>query len=153
LRARLRFIKKEKYNTMGPDQLVFLWLIITSLSICAMIFGLRYMRNKENLAMIEKDLNPKIKLPRPRPVPFRNLKWGLLLVGAGLGLFAAYILDNSLLYKVGHDVRQDIRDGYSDYNGANVIIYFALIAIGGGLGLITSYRIEKKELLDKQVVE
>ena len=138
---------------MGPDQLVFLWLIITSLSICAMIFGLRYMRNKENLAMIEKDLNPKIKLPRPRPVPFRNLKWGLLLVGAGLGLFAAYILDNSLLYKVGHDVRQDIRDGYSDYNGANVIIYFALIAIGGGLGLITSYRIEKKELLDKQVVE
>ena len=134
---------------MGPDQLVFLWLIISSLSICAMIFGLRYMRNKENLAMIEKDLNPKMKLPRPRPVPFRNLKWGLLLVGAGLGLFAAYILDNSLLYKVGHD----LHEGFNEYNGANVIIYFALIAIGGGLGLITSYRIEKKELLDKEIVE
>lgn len=133
---------------MGPDQLVFLWLIITSLAICAMVFGLRYMRNKENLAMIEKDLNPKMKLPRPRPVPFLNLKWGLLLVGAGLGLFAAYILDNTLLYKVGHEMHE----GFSEYNGANVIIYFALIAIGGGLGLITSYRIEKKELLDKEVV-
>jgi len=50
----------------------------------------------------------------------------LLLVGAGLGLFAAYILDNSLLYKVGHDTH----GGFNEYNGANVIIYFALIAIG-----------------------
>jgi hypothetical protein len=31
-----------------------------------------------------------------------------------------------------------------------VAIYFALIAIGGGLGLISSYRIEKKEVLDKE---
>jgi len=31
-----------------------------------------------------------------------------------------------------------------------VAIYFSLIAIGGGLGLILSYRIEKKELLDKE---
>jgi hypothetical protein len=40
--------------------------------------------------------------------------------------------------------------GDYEANGANVSIYFALIAIGGGLGLITSYRIEKKELLDKE---
>jgi hypothetical protein len=127
---------------MGPDQLVFLWLIISSLSICALVFGIRYMRNKENLAMIEKDLNPKLKLPRPRPVPFMNLKWGLLLVGSGLGFFLAYVLDNFVFYKISHDNWGN--------NGANVPIYFALIAIGGGLGLITSYRIEKKELLDKE---
>lgn len=127
---------------MGPDQLVFLWLIISSLSICALVFGIRYMRNKENLAMIEKDLNPKIKLPRPRPVPFMNLKWGLLLVGCGLGFFLAYLLDNFIFYKISHDNWGN--------NGANVPIYFALIAVGGGLGLITSYRIEKKELLDKE---
>ncbi len=129
---------------MGPDQLVFLWLIISSISICALVFGIRYMRNKENLAMIEKDLNPKIKLPRPRPVPFMNLKWGLLLVGSGLGLFIAYLLDNFVLYRVGHP------GSNFDNDGANVPIYFALIAIGGGLGLIVSYRIEKKELLDKE---
>ena len=117
-----------------------------SLGICAMIFGLRYMSNKENMAMIEKGLDPKLKAIKPRPAPFRNLKWGLLLVGAGLGLFLAYLLDNFVLYKVshGHDF---------DNDAANVPIYFALIAIGGGLGLISSYRIEKKELLDKEEKE
>jgi uncharacterized protein DUF6249 len=128
---------------MGPDQLVFLWLIISSISVFAMIFGLRYMSNKEKMAMIEKGLDPNLKDLRPRPAPFRNLKWGLLSVGAGLGLFIAYLLDNFVLYRVGHSAHD------FDNDGANVPIYFALIAIGGGLGLIVSYRIEKKELLDK----
>jgi len=127
---------------MRPEQLVFLWLILTCLGILAMIFGIRYMRNKENMAMIEKGLDPKIKPLKPRPAPFRNLKWGLLLVGAGIGLFIAYLLDNTALYRIGHD--------HDEVNGANVSIYFAMIAIGGGLGLISSYRIEKKELLDKE---
>lgn len=99
--------------------------------------------------MIEKGLDPNIKPERPRPAPFRSLKWGLLFVGAGLGLFLAYLMDNTLLYKVGHDLNKFSSSG-DDYNGANVILYFAFIAVGGGLGLITSYRIEKKELLDKQ---
>lgn len=114
-------------------------VIFTNLALCALIFGIRYMRNRENMAMIEKGLNPKIK---PTPRPYFSLKWGLLLVGSGLGLFAAYLLDNTLLYRIGHD--------HDDINGANVSIYFALIAIGGGLGLILSYRIEKKEVLDKE---
>lgn len=127
---------------MQAEQLVFLWLILTCLGIIAMVFGIRYMQNKENMAMIEKGLDPKIKPLKPRPAPFRNLKWGLLLVGAGIGLFIAYLLDNTALYRIGHD--------HDDANGANVAIYFALIAIGGGLGLISSYKIEKKELLDKE---
>ena len=113
-----------------------------TLGICALIFGIRYMRNKENMALIEKGLDPNMKPERPRPAPFRNLKWGLLLVGAGLGLFVAYIMDNTFLYNIGHD--------HFGADGGNVAIYFAMIAIGGGLGLITSYRIEKKELLDKE---
>jgi hypothetical protein len=128
---------------MGPDQLVFLWMILMTLGICALIFGMRYMRNKENMSMIEKGLDPKLKAPKPRPAPFQNLKWGLLLVGAGLGLFFAYLLDNFALYRVSHA-------GNFENDGANVPIYFALIAVGGGLGLIISYRIEKKELLDKE---
>jgi len=127
---------------MEPGQLFFLWMIFLSLGICAMLFGIRYMRNRENMAMIEKGLDPSIKPEKPRPAPFRNLKWGLLLVGAGLGLFAAYLMDNTLLYRIGHD--------HDEINGANVSIYFAMIAIGGGLGLISSYKIEKKELLDKE---
>jgi hypothetical protein len=125
------------------------WLIIMTLAICAVIFGARYMRSRELLAMVEKGMDPHFKPEKPRPAPFRSLKWGLLLVGVGLGLFAAYLLDNTLLYKVGHEVGH-WNGGDYEATGANVSIYFALIAIGGGLGLITSYRIEKKELLDKE---
>ena len=124
------------------------WLIIMTLAICAVIFGTRYMRSRELLAMVEKGMDPHFKPEKPRPAPFRSLKWGLLLVGAGLGLFVAYLLDNTVLYKVGHEVSSWNTHDY-EATGANVSIYFALIAIGGGLGLITSYRVEKKELLDK----
>ena len=102
--------------------------ILVPLGAFAMIFGIAYMKSRENLAMIEKGQNPKLD----RPAPYKNLKWGLLLVGAGVGLFLAYMLD-----------RYIIRDM------DNPAIYFALIGIGGGLGLVGSYRVEKKELLDK----
>lgn len=123
---------------METGQLAILWLLLTCLGICALIFGIRYMRNKENMAMIEKGKDPRVN----RPAPFTSLKWGLLLTGAGIGLFLAYLLDNTLLYRIGHD--------HDEITGANVSVYFALIAIGGGLGLIASYRVEKKEWLDKE---
>jgi hypothetical protein len=112
----------------------------------AMVFGIVYLKTRQNLAMIEKGMNPKEFANRP--TPYKNLKWGLLLVGAGLGLFFAYLLDNFVLYHVGHMNRGG---NFMEDTGANVPIYFALIAIGGGLGLISSYRIEKKELLDKGI--
>jgi hypothetical protein len=128
---------------MGPDQLVFFWLILSSLSICALLFGIRYFNSRENMAMIEKGLDPKLKQER-RPAPFRNLKWGLLLVGSGVGLFLAYLLDNFVLLNIrSHD--------FNDHD-ANVPIYFALIAIGGGMGLIFSYKIERKSLPDNQIL-
>jgi hypothetical protein len=115
--------------------------ILVPLGLFALIFGVIYMKSRENLAMVEKGMNPKEFANRP--APYRNLKWGMLLVGAGLGLFLAYILDNYMLTGINaHDSFRDI--------DRNVPIYFALIAIGGGLGLIGSYRIEKKELLDKK---
>ncbi len=126
---------------MRPEILGIFVPILLGLGAFAMVFGIRYLSNKENLAMIEKGMNPK--LIEKRPTPYKNLKWGLLFVGAGLGLFVAYLLDNFVLYRVSHV-------GNFDNDGANVPIYFALIAIGGGLGLIASYRVEKKELLDKQ---
>ncbi|MFT3844542.1 MAG: hypothetical protein QM725_05785 [Lacibacter sp.] len=106
--------------------------ILVPLGSMAMIFGLFYLGNRENMAMIEKGMNPKEF--RNRPAPYRNLKWGLLLVGAGMGLFLAYILHTYVLH---------VRD-------ENPAIYFSLLAIGGGSGLVASYRIEKKETLDKE---
>jgi hypothetical protein len=101
----------------------------------AMIFGIVYLRTRQNLAMIEKGMNPKEFADRP--APYKNLKWALLLIGAGVGLFLAYLLDNYVLI---HHVAEN---RYYD-DDKNVPIYFALIAIGGGLGLFGSYKIEKK---------
>ena len=100
----------------------------------AMIFGIVYLRTRQNLAMIEKGMNPKEFADRP--APYKNLKWALLLIGAGVGLFLAYLLDNYVL------VNNTINNHYDDER--NIPIYFALIAIGGGLGLFGSYKIEKK---------
>jgi TRAP-type C4-dicarboxylate transport system permease small subunit len=120
---------------MHEGQLAIIWLLLSTLALFAMIFGIRYLRNRENMAMIEKGLDPKLNTHRP--APFITLKWGLLLVGAGMGLMAAFFLDQFVFIRNHHD------------DDANAAIYFAMIAIGGGLGLISSYRIEKKELLDK----
>lgn len=110
----------------------FLIAILVPLGGMAMLFGLFYLRNRENMSMIEKGMNPKEFANRP--APYRNLKWGLLLVGAGLGLFLAYIMHNYVL-KIDDD---------------NPVMYFSLLGICGGLGLITSYWIEKKQTLDKE---
>lgn len=115
---------------MGPAEVLI--PILVPLGAMALAFGLFYLRNKENMSMIEKGMNPKEFANRP--APYRNLKWGLLLVGAGIGLFLAYVL-HSYVLKIDED---------------NPVMYFSMIGIFGGLGLILSYRIEKKETLDKE---
>jgi len=105
--------------------------ILIPISFFAMVFGVVYLFKKENLAMIEKGMNPKDKMFRP--APFRSLKWGLLLLGAGMGLLIAFFIDMNLPYRI-----------------EPAGIYFALIAMGGGLGLIGSYFVEKKHWYDKK---
>ena len=77
---------------MGPEILI---PILVPLGAMALAFGLYYLRNKENMTMIEKGMNPKEFANHP--APYRNLKWGLLLVGAGVGLFLAYIMHTYVL--------------------------------------------------------
>lgn len=105
--------------------------ILVPISLFAMVFGLVYLKSRENLSMIEKGMNPKEFANRP--APYRNLKNGLLLLGAGIGLALAYFVTQYVL----HDEE-------------NPALWFAFIGIGGGLGLISSYKIEKKELLDNR---
>ena len=113
---------------MNKDVMVFIWLILSILGLFILIFGIRYLKSRENLAMLEKGMNPKEKMYRP--APYTNLKWGLLLFGSGVGLALSYIITQHIL------------------NTDNPTLWFAFIAMGGGWGLIYSYRIEKKELLD-----
>ena len=107
--------------------------IIMFVCFFACVFGIYYLKTRQNLSMIEKGMNPKQFISRP--APYKNLKWALLLIGAGLGLFLAYLLDNYVLLSHSTDRYNDDR---------NIPIYFALIAIGGGLGLFGSYKMEKK---------
>ncbi len=171
--------------------------IMIMLGMFTMIFGIVYIRSRENMALIERGLNPRNAKATPRP--FISLKYGLLFMGAGMGLLLAYIADHTILDNVKHPSNQNISIGghhnihkkaivsladsmhrdttvgagvavtISDNTPGddseethsiveiksdgpeNVPVYFALIAIGGGLGLFLSYKIEKRELLDKKI--
>ncbi|WP_233165647.1 DUF6249 domain-containing protein [Pedobacter sp. ASV12] len=103
----------------------------------AMVFGIRYFSNKEKMAMIERGIDPGIHKATPKP--FLSLKFGLLLVGLGIGLIVALFLSRGMF------------SGNMNHNeeGQAVAIYFGCLGIFGGLGLIVSYAIEKK-WLDEQ---
>jgi len=121
----------------ASEALIFI-VMFTGLFAC--VFGIYYLTTRQNLAMIEKGMNPKIRYNRP--APFKNLKWALLLIGAGAGLLVAYLLDVMVIQKAyTYIVNGEIRHEWHDDNPA---IYFALIAMGGGIGLFVSYKIEKK---------
>jgi len=110
------------YFMNGAETLV---PILVPIGAFAMVFGIVYLRTRENMALIEKGKDPR------SPRPYRSLKTGLLFLGAGIGLLLAYFIDaNSGMHS--HD---------------NAAIYFALIAVGGGLGLVGSYAIERKAML------
>ena len=117
---------------MRAEELGVLVAILVPIALFAMVFGIVYLAKRERMAMIERGMDPRRY--KPQSAPFQNLKWGLLLIGSGAGLFLAYILDKTVFSRIGQ-----IDDG------GNKAIYFALIAIFGGLGLFLSYRIEKKE--------
>src|SRR6201991_2705048 len=116
-------------DNMDTANLGILCGIIVSLGFFGMIFGIVYLYKRERMAMIERGMDPRRY--KPQSAPYQNLKWGLLLIGAGVGLFLAYLLDRTAFDATRYD---------------NEAIYFALIAIFGGLGLFASYRIEKKEI-------
>lgn len=119
------------FKTHFMEELIpIVFFIATTL----MIVGIVYFRSRENLAMIEKGLNPKDK--QARPAPFISLKFGLLLIGLGSGLFLAYLLDELVLR-----------------NSHGEPIYFALLGIGGGLGLLGSYKTELAWMEKNQVSE
>ncbi len=120
---------------MDSQSIAVLIPIIVPTSMFAMVFGIVYLHNRERMAMIERGMDPRSN--KPRSAPYQTLKWGLLLMGAGIGLFLAYVLDHSIFASMNPDEE-------------NPAIYFSLIAVFGGLGLLTSFLIEKKQVLDKE---
>jgi len=120
-------------NNLDTPEFGMMTGILISLGLFAMIFGIVYLYKRERMAMIERGMDPRRY--KQISAPFSTLKWGLLLIGAGTGLFLAFLLDR-VAFK-------------SEFNDGNPAIYFSMIAIFGGLGLFTSFRMEKKEIDDK----
>jgi hypothetical protein len=107
--------------------------ILFFLGLFATILGIRYLQNQENMLRIQNGMDPGTR--KPKSPTFIILKIGLLLIGAGLGLFTAFVLDNTIM-------------NYNEHNN-NPSLYFSLIAIFGGLGLFISHLIEMKESKEK----
>ena len=75
------------------------WLIIVSVGIIVAIIYLRKYTNLERMNMIEKGINPADAVIR-NSQPIWPLRFALLFIGAGLGLFVGYFLDMSFHTKI-----------------------------------------------------
>ena len=111
-------------NTLVP--------IVIMTGMFAMVYGIVYLYRRERMAMIERGMDPRNY--KPKAHNYNTLKWGLLLIGSGLGLFLAFVLDHTWLTSMDYDSKH------------NPSIYFALIAMFGGIGLLISHLVERKDL-------
>jgi hypothetical protein len=123
--------------------------IVAMLSICTTLFALYYLRNKENMALIEKGINPRQNPAQAEPSSFQSLRYGLLFAGGGLGLLIAFLIDREIRH-VWFE-----KYPYVDETGARLErtlrhtedipeLYFALIILGAGLGLVMAYVIRRR---------
>ena len=117
---------------MSGDEIVPLISIVTFF---ATISAYIYYRSRENMALIEKGINPRQNKALPKP--FASLKYGLLLVGGGVGLAVALMIDLNMKHQI-------LLDNGRVVNPDSDALYPALIAIGGGIGLVLSYFAERK---------
>ena len=102
--------------------------ILIPITLFGATFGIVFIivsaRNREKMAMIEKGMNPK-DFMSGKPNAYTILKWALLLVGIGLGLFLGSLLDT-----------------YTSV--PDTPAYFAGALFFGGIGLTAAFLITKK---------
>lgn len=97
--------------------------IVITLGAFIMVVYLRKYKNIERMAMIDKGLSPDL-FREAETAAGGPLRWGLLLIGSGLGLLMGYWLDYSF----------DMAE----------VAYFSMLLIFGGAGLAIAYVIESK---------
>ena len=110
---------------------VFIVLIIFA-ALFGIVFVIATARNRERMAMIEKGMTPKDfkggnsaeSIANRRPNSYGILKWALLLVGIGFGLFIGSLLET-----------------YTSLS--DVTSYFAAALFFGGAGLFAAFLIAK----------
>jgi hypothetical protein len=103
----------------------FLIVLIIFAALFGIVFVVAQSRNRERMAMIEKGVSPKDFMTDRRPNSYGILKWALLLVGIGFGLFIGSLLD-----------------AYTRVPEEPA--YFAAALFFGGAGLFAAFMIAKK---------
>lgn len=108
-----------------------------------------YARRKERMAIIEKlsnGIDPELLRNQFNISTFKDssygswaIRIGLLLIGVGLGVAIAAIID--MLAVAPSEVNNEVFYGFRN---AISVLYPSLAAIFGGLGLVIAYFIEKK---------
>lgn len=120
---------KESTNNVKPILTIMNEEIFIVLIVFAAIFGIVFViasaRNRERMAMIEKGVSPKDFMTERRPNSYGILKWALLLVGIGFGLFIGSVLET-----------------YTSIPREPA--YFAAALFFGGAGLFSAFLIAKK---------
>ena len=102
-----------------------IWLMVTSLAVVIMIIYIRKYSNDERMAMIDKGMQPS----ESQSNTSTPLRFALLFIGAGIGLFIAYFLD--------------------EYFHMDEVAYFSMIFLFGGLGLGGAYLVEEKKAKER----
>ena len=103
----------------------FLIVLIIFAAIFGIVFVVAQARNRERMAMIEKGVSPKDFMTERRPNSYGILKWALLLVGIGFGLFIGGLLS-----------------AYTRIDEESA--YFAAALFFGGAGLFAAFLIAKR---------
>lgn len=120
---------KGSENHVKPNSFIMREDVIIPIVFFAALFGIIYVfvtaRNKERMSMIEKGINPKDFLQSTGPNVYGILKWALLLVGLGLGLFIGSLLET-----------------YTEIQEEPA--YFASALFFGGMGLVLAFLIQKR---------
>ena len=106
--------------------------ILIALGVFAACFGIVYVavtaKNRERLAMIAKDMNP-YEHRKIRTNTFGLLKWSLLIIGLGFGVFMGSLLATAT------SLHEEAA-------------YFGSILFFGGVGLMVAYLISKKQSIE-----
>lgn len=105
--------------------------------ITGIIFGFTYsviyllIRKKERMALLEKGVDASVWLA-PRRQGSIALKYGLLFIGVAIGIFLGSLLTE-----------------LTTLNEESA--YFSMVFLFGGIGLVISHFVEKKEIKEERI--
>jgi hypothetical protein len=102
--------------------------VIISLAMFAMVYGIVHLniRKKERLMLIQAGLDPDTFEKNAKPA-LTTVKLGMVLVAVGFGVLLANII---------------VKFNWMDRDAA----YFSLVFLFGGISLLASYFLERKQI-------